>query len=155
MLWGGAIPRAQAKKEEAEQPRKTMFCEISGCLKKVQDIELPLQTKVVSKAREQLGKPYVYGAEGPNSFDCSGLIAYCYREMGVPITRSSYSQAGIGRPVAIEEIQAGDIIGFRRWGHVGMYIGGGEFIHAPQSGDVVKVVPLASRRDVCGVVRVF
>jgi cell wall-associated NlpC family hydrolase len=109
---------------------------------------------VVGVAYDQLGKPYVWGAAGPNSFDCSGLTMYCYRVgAGISISHSSYAQAYCGVPVSVGELAAGDILGFRGWGHVGLYIGGGEFIHAPQSGDVVKITSLASRSNFCGAVR--
>lgn len=109
---------------------------------------------VVDVAYAQLGKPYVWGAEGPNSFDCSGLTMYCYRVgAGIGISHSSYAQAYCGTPVSVSELAPGDILGFRGWGHVGLYIGGGEFIHAPQSGDVVRITSLASRSNYCGAVR--
>ena len=109
---------------------------------------------VVDVAYAQLGKPYVWGAEGPNSFDCSGLTMYCYRVgAGIGISHSSYAQAYCGTPVSVSELAPGDILGFRGWGHVGLYIGGGEFIHAPQSGDVVRVASLAARSNYCGAVR--
>jgi cell wall-associated NlpC family hydrolase/ElaB/YqjD/DUF883 family membrane-anchored ribosome-binding protein len=109
---------------------------------------------VVGVAYDQLGKPYVWGAEGPNSFDCSGLTMYCYRVgAGIYISHSSYAQASCGASVSVSELAPGDILGFRGWGHVGLYVGGGEFIHAPQTGDVVKVTSLASRSNYCGAVR--
>jgi cell wall-associated NlpC family hydrolase len=109
---------------------------------------------VVEVAYAQLGKPYVWGASGPDSFDCSGLVAYCYSVgAGIEITHSSYGQASCGTPVSVSELQPGDILGFRGWGHVGIYIGDGQFIHAPQTGDVVKISSLASRTNFCGAVR--
>lgn len=109
---------------------------------------------VVGVAYDQLGKPYVWGTAGPNTFDCSGLVAYCYSVgAGMEITHSSYAQAGCGTPVSVSELQPGDIVGFRGWGHVGIYVGGGEFIHAPSSGDVVKVSSLSDRGNFCGAVR--
>jgi cell wall-associated NlpC family hydrolase len=109
---------------------------------------------VVGVAYDQLGKPYVWGAEGPDAFDCSGLTMYCYRVgAGIEISHSSYEQANCGVPVAPSELQPGDILGFRGWGHVGLYVGGGDFIQAPQTGDVVKVTSLASRSNFCGAVR--
>jgi len=109
---------------------------------------------VIDVAYSQLGKPYVWGAEGPNSFDCSGLTMYCYRVgAGIEISHSSYAQAYCGTPVSVSELMPGDILGFRGWGHVGLYVGGGEFIHAPQTGDVVRVSSLASRGNFCGAVR--
>jgi cell wall-associated NlpC family hydrolase len=109
---------------------------------------------VVGIAYDQLGKPYVWGAAGPDSFDCSGLTMYCYEVgAGMSITHSSYDQANCGTPVSIGELQPGDILGFRGWGHVGLFVGGDEFIHAPQTGDVVKVSSLSARTNFCGAVR--
>lgn len=109
---------------------------------------------VVGVAYAQLGKPYVWGAAGPNAFDCSGLVMYCYMVgAGISLPHSSYAQANCGTPVSVSELQPGDILGFRGWGHVGLYVGGGEFIQAPHSGDVVKITPLSTRGDFCGAVR--
>jgi peptidoglycan DL-endopeptidase CwlO len=109
---------------------------------------------VVGVAYDQLGKPYVWGAEGPDSFDCSGLTMYCYRVgAGISISHSSYAQAECGTAVSIGELQPGDILGFRGWGHVGLFVGGDSFIHAPQTGDVVKVSSLSARTNFCGAVR--
>ncbi len=109
---------------------------------------------VVQVAYAQLGKPYVWGATGPNSFDCSGLTSYCYRlGAGMNIPRSSYDQAVCGPRVAVSELQPGDILGFHGWGHVGLYIGGGQFIQAPHTGDVVKLTVLSTRGDYAGAVR--
>ncbi len=109
---------------------------------------------VVGVAYDQLGKPYVWGAEGPDAFDCSGLTMYCYRVgAGIYISHSSYAQAYCGVPVGVSELAPGDILGFRGWGHVGLYVGGGEFIHAPHTGDVVRVASLAARSNFCGAVR--
>jgi cell wall-associated NlpC family hydrolase len=109
---------------------------------------------VVDVAYAQLGKPYVWGAEGPDSFDCSGLTMYCYRVgAGISISHSSYAQAYCGTPVSVSELQPGDILGFRGWGHVGIYVGGDEFINAPQTGDVVRVASLSARHNFCGAVR--
>lgn len=109
---------------------------------------------VVGVAYDQLGKPYVWGAAGPDCFDCSGLTMYCYEVgAGISISHSSYAQADCGTAVSVGELQPGDILGFRGWGHVGLYVGGDSFIHAPQSGDVVKVSSLSARTNFCGAVR--
>jgi cell wall-associated NlpC family hydrolase len=109
---------------------------------------------VVGVAYDQLGKPYVWGAAGPDAFDCSGLTMYCYQVgAGISISHSSYAQGSCGTAVSVSELASGDILGFRGWGHVGLYVGGGEFIHAPQTGDVVKVSSLAARSNFCGAVR--
>lgn len=109
--------------------------------------------EVVGVAYDQLGKPYVWGATGPNSFDCSGLTSYCWRVgAGIDIPRNSYGQMTLPS-VPIAAMMPGDIIGFRGWGHVGLYIGNNQFIQAPSSGDVVKITNLSSRRDFAGAVR--
>jgi cell wall-associated NlpC family hydrolase/SH3-like domain-containing protein len=99
---------------------------------------------VVSLAYAKLGSPYVWGAEGPSSFDCSGLTSYVFRNAaGVSLPRTSGAQYGVGTSVSKANLQAGDLVFFATGGggisHVGIYVGGGNMIHAPQSGDVVKV----------------
>ena len=99
---------------------------------------------VVNMAYSKLGSPYVWGAEGPNTFDCSGLTSYVFRNAaGVSLPRTSGSQYGVGTSVSKANLQPGDLVFFSTGGggisHVGIYVGGGQMIHAPQSGDVVKV----------------
>ncbi len=104
---------------------------------------------VVQVALAQLGKPYVYGATGPFAFDCSGLITYAYRAVGIDLPHYSYDQARCGQRVAASDLQPGDLVFFRNLGHVGMYIGDGQYIHAPHTGAVVRVAVLADRSDFC------
>ena len=99
---------------------------------------------VVNMAYSKLGSPYVWGAEGPNTFDCSGLTSYVFRNAaGVSLPRTSGSQYGVGTSVSKANLQPGDLVFFATGGggisHVGIYVGGGQMIHAPQEGDVVKV----------------
>lgn len=97
---------------------------------------------IISEAYKHLGKPYVWGATGPNSFDCSGFTSYVYRKAaGIEITRTTFSQVNVGRPVSRGDLKPGDLV-FPSAGHVGIYVGGGNIIHAPQTGDVVKVSPI-------------
>ena len=94
---------------------------------------------VISEAYKHLGKPYVWGAKGPNSFDCSGFTSYVYRTaLGIEIGGTTYDQINSGIEVSYSELQPGDLV-FPHSGHVGIYIGGGQMIHAPHTGDVVKV----------------
>ncbi|RJQ32861.1 MAG: hypothetical protein C4562_02270 [Actinobacteria bacterium] len=95
---------------------------------------------VVEVAYAQQGKPYVWAGSGPNSFDCSGLVMYCYAQVGISLPHSSYAQYNVGSFVPQEALQPGDIVFFGSPPHhVGIYIGSGLMIHAPSSGDVVKI----------------
>ena len=90
-------------------------------------------------AASQLGKPYRWGAEGPGSYDCSGLTSYAFARAGVTLPRSSSQQALVGTPVSWNEMQPGDLVFYYHpVSHVGIYAGDGKFINAPQSGDVVR-----------------
>jgi peptidoglycan DL-endopeptidase CwlO len=94
---------------------------------------------VVGIAMRYLGTPYVWGGASPSGFDCSGLVMYVYAQIGVSLPHSSYAQYGYGTPVSQGDLQPGDLVFFDGLGHVGIYVGGGSFIHAPHTGDVVKV----------------
>lgn len=93
---------------------------------------------------DQIGKPYVWGADGPDSFDCSGLVRYIYKTaLGKDIPRVSYDQSKFGQAVEKKDLQPGDLVFFDtmkkgRVSHVGMYIGNDEFIHASNPKDGVK-----------------
>jgi len=110
----------------------------------------PNAPAVVKVAYAQLGKPYQYAAAGPDRFDCSGLVMYCYAQVGVYLPHSSYAQFQCGYPVSYADLQPGDLVFFHGAGHVGMYIGDGQFIHAPHTGDVVRIADLGRRSDFCG-----
>ncbi|WP_286164312.1 NlpC/P60 family protein [Peptoclostridium sp. AF21-18] len=105
--------------------------------------------KVISVAKAQMGKPYRWGATGPSSFDCSGLMQYAFKNgAGVSLPRVSRDQANVGKKVSKAELQPGDLVFFAKGGrihHVGMYLGNDQYIHAPQTGDVVKISKLSSR----------
>lgn len=101
-----------------------------------------LADRIVAYAKEFLGVPYVYGANGPNSFDCSGYTKYVYEHFGYDLTRAAASQLSDGTAVDPEDIQVGDLILWRKYGsskaatHVGIYIGDDQYIHASSSGSV-------------------
>ncbi|MGG7060076.1 NlpC/P60 family protein [Clostridium tertium] len=100
---------------------------------------------IVDYAYTLMGTPYVYGATGPSSFDCSGFTSYVYRNAaGIEITRTTYSQLGVGTSVSYNELQPGDLVFTYGSDHVGIYVGNGQYIHAPQPGDSVKVSPITS-----------
>jgi cell wall-associated NlpC family hydrolase len=99
------------------------------------------QWAAVRFACAQLGKPYVWGAAGPATFDCSGLTMTAYQQAGITIGRTTYEQATDGRPISDGELQPGDLIFYNGNEHVALYLGGGNAIHAPDTGDVVKIAP--------------
>lgn len=92
-----------------------------------------------SVALRYLGVPYVWGGSSPSGFDCSGLVMFAYAHVGVSLPHSSYAQWSSGRHVAKSELQRGDLVFFSGRGHVGIYLGGGSFVHAPHSGTVVQI----------------
>ncbi len=98
---------------------------------------------VVGIAMRYLGVPYVWGGASPRGFDCSGLVMYVFAQIGVSLPHSSYAQYGMGVPVSLSELQPGDLVFFAGASHEGIYIGGGQFIHAPHTGDVVKISSLS------------
>jgi len=138
------------------------------------DIPIPPTSKigraVVKAALQMRGIPYSWGgggsggpsrgiAQGANTvgFDCSGLTQYALAKFGVKIPRVTYDQFRAGKPVPVKSMQAGDLVFFRPSsqgpGHVGIFIGNGQFLHAPQTGDVVKIGNMSDRSDLVGVRR--
>ena len=100
----------------------------------------PEAQEAVDAAMSQRGDPYEYGAEGPDSYDCSGLTWWAYQQAGISLPRSSSAQASSGTPVSRYQLEPGDLVFFYQpVSHVGMYIGDGLMVHAPTEGDVVKV----------------
>ncbi|MFE9447778.1 NlpC/P60 family protein [Streptomyces sp. NPDC006739] len=92
-----------------------------------------------SAAQSQIGKPYVYGATGTASYDCSGLTSWAYAQAGISIPRTSEAQATIGAHLSMDQLQVGDLVFF--YGdlhHVGLYAGNGQVLHAPHTGAVVR-----------------
>lgn len=144
--------------EAAERAREARRSSGGGFFRRVFDRRFPPPTRaprseVVAIAKRYLGAPYVWGAAGPNSFDCSGLTMFVYRQVGVSLPHSSRAQIGVGQRVSRSDLAPGDLVFFGSpIHHVGMYIGGGMMIHAPHSGDVVKISP-AFRRDYAGACR--
>jgi len=123
-------------------------------------------SEVVQIALAQLGVPYQWGGSSPSGFDCSGLTSYVYRQVGISLPRTSQSQYRAGGHIApdrLDLLRAGDLVFFATGGdpnqvhHVGIYIGDGEYVHAPQQNDVVKISSLtdriASRGDYVGASR--
>jgi cell wall-associated NlpC family hydrolase len=111
-------------------------------------IDLPptdgsIGAQAVSIAMQYLGVPYVWGGSSPGGFDCSGLTSYVYAQLGIGLSHYTGSQWNEGTRVPADQLLPGDLVFFHSdLHHMGMYIGNGQMIHAPQTGDVVKISPL-------------
>lgn len=102
-------------------------------------------SEAVAAALTRIGAPYGWGATGPDTFDCSGLMVWSYQQMGKSIPRTSQAQLAGGTKVPLDQLQPGDIIGYYPGvTHVGMYVGDGQVVHASTYGVPVQVVPLDS-----------
>ena len=107
-------------------------------------LHLPFGNRVVDFAKHLLGTRYAWGGSSPHSgFDCSGFVRYVYGHFGISLAHSSYAQFDTGRRVAPPSLEPGDLVFFDGLGHVGIYIGGGHFIHAPHTGTRVRIETLA------------
>jgi cell wall-associated NlpC family hydrolase len=105
---------------------------------------------IVAYASNFLGVRYVWGGTSPNGFDCSGFVQYVYAHFGIGLGRTTYDQINNGSPVSKSQLQKGDLVFFGTYSdphHVGIYVGNGCYIHAPQTGDVVKISSLDGRSD--------
>ena len=103
------------------------------------------EEKIIETANRYQGVPYVYGGTTPDGFDCSGFTSYVYREAwGQVIGRTTWAQMATGQQISATDAQVGDVLVFFGGNHVGIYLGNGQFIHAPQPGDVVSVSSLAT-----------
>lgn len=111
------------------------------------------RSEVVNIAMKYLGAPYQWGASGPNSFDCSGFTSFVYRQVGVSLPRVSRAQINAGQRVNRSDLRPGDLVFFGSpIHHVGIYVGGNRYIHAPRTGDVVKISSMG-RSDYSGACR--
>ncbi|MFJ6570691.1 NlpC/P60 family protein [Streptomyces sp. NPDC091292] len=125
----------------------------TGILKKVGTKTTRAGLKAIAYATRQIGKPYIWGAAGPSSFDCSGLTSQAWLAAGVPIPRTSQEQWRRLPRVPVEEMRPGDlVIYFADASHVALYVGEGQIIHSPRPGRTVTVAPAGSMA-ILGVVR--
>ena len=100
-----------------------------------------LAATVVQFALAQVGKPYKFATAGPNSYDCSGLALASYAQVGIRVPHQTGQIIRMGKAVPRDKLQPGDLV-FPSRGHVGIYIGGGKIVHAPQPGQRVKVAAI-------------
>jgi len=112
----------------------------------ITDYDLPHMTDdeyaVVSFALDQVGKPYVWGTAGPDTYDCSGLVLRSYAQIGIDLPHNAAAQYNSTASISRDELQPGDLVYYNDLSHMGMYIGNGLIVHAPNSRTVVKVVEL-------------
>jgi len=101
---------------------------------------------VMQAAAEQIGVPYSYGGSTPSGFDCSGYVRFIYSQFGVKLPHSVYQQARLAKKIRPEDARPGDIVVFNDYSHNGIYAGNGNFYHAPQPGDRVKLAPIFTER---------
>lgn len=95
-------------------------------------------------ALREVGVPYRWGGSSPSGFDCSGLVYWTYKRLGISLPHSSYALASRGRRIRSSSLRPGDLLFFWGYGHVGLYVGHGRMVHAPHTGERVQVVRLAS-----------
>jgi cell wall-associated NlpC family hydrolase len=126
---------------------------LAGCMAPRQPDAVPPEipaaidsrSRAVEVATRMIGAPYRYGASGPGSFDCSGLVQYSYGLAGIALPRTSREQFGVAIPIRLTDAKPGDLLFFRYDGivsHVGIYLGDLRFVHAPSSGKEVEVASL-------------
>ncbi|MEI5994965.1 C40 family peptidase [Candidatus Enterococcus mansonii] len=121
--------------------------ELAKRQKEEQSKQQDTRSAVVAAAKNQLGKPYVYGAAGPDAFDCSGLVQMAFASIGHPVGRTTVNQENAGTVISVAEAKAGDLVFWGSHGstyHVGISTGDGAYIHAPVPGDVVQIATVAS-----------
>jgi len=105
----------------------------------------PGHPEAATIALRYLGVPYLWGGASPaTGFDCSGLVMYVYAQLGISLPHYAAAQYQLGAPVARDQLAPGDLVFFDALDHVGIYIGGDQFVHAPQTGDVVKITPMSA-----------
>ncbi|WP_326599456.1 C40 family peptidase [Streptomyces sp. NBC_01803] len=131
-----------AAQEQAEADRAAEAARADRSDERADFVDVPGSSRgsaALSAAATKLGSPYVWGATGPSSFDCSGLTSWAYAQAGVSLPRTSQSQAGAGTRVGLDQLAPGDLVFYYSGlSHVGMYAGNGQIIHAPSSGSVVR-----------------
>jgi cell wall-associated NlpC family hydrolase len=169
-----AAQRARKSAQDRATQTQSLKSQIDRDKKKVQSLYDKVRSKLIDKApgsiaslpvsgsgkgaqalryaMSKLGRPYVWGAAGPTTFDCSGLTMWAYGQIGINLPHYTGSQWNAGTHISRSQLQPGDLVFFYSdLHHMGMYIGGGQMIHAPQTGDVVKISPMGNRPFAGGV----
>ncbi len=155
------IQRQEAERSarEAEAAKRRLEAE-RAALSKRTELQKPTSSRgggrsdIVSIALQYIGVPYVYGGADPSGFDCSGFTMYVFAQVGIYLPHYAASQYEMGVPVSVSDLQPGDLVFFNNLNHVGIYIGNGQFVHAPRTGATVRIDSLGSRMgDYVGAVR--
>jgi murein DD-endopeptidase len=106
------------------------------------DVSASIAEHAAAQAVKMVGRPYKYGGASPSGFDCSGLVLYSYLKAGYALPRDTEHQRKAARPVKLSALRRGDLLFFDQEGkknsHVGIYLGDGQFVHAPSSGKSVR-----------------
>jgi peptidoglycan DL-endopeptidase CwlO len=143
-----ARAQAQAAAAAAAQPAIQQTYDPQPWIEPEYDPNLPAPRygHVVGIALQYLGIPYVWGGSSPSTgFDCSGFTSYVFAQIGVSLPHHAASQYSYGTPVPYDQLAAGDLVFFSGLGHVGIYVGNNQFVHAPHTGDVVRISYLSER----------
>jgi cell wall-associated NlpC family hydrolase len=152
LLWALAFPAgaaaAHVPSSEVEPQPLSLEAEhalisVEGAEEEAEPPRQPGRPRVVSIALRYLGIPYRWAGASPSGFDCSGFVMYVYGQVGVSLPHNGAQLWGLGRFVPRHRIAPGDVVFFNGLGHVGIYIGGGRFVHSPHTGDVVKISHLS------------
>jgi len=144
---------AIVREQEAAANRRAAASRVSSSVDYGNPTNAP-NSDVVRVALTKLGAPYRWAASGPDAFDCSGFTMWCYAQVGVSLPHSSRAQIGVGQRVSRANLQPGDLVFFGSpIHHVGMYVGGGNYIHSPNTGDVVRIQSLGSAGNYAGACR--
>jgi len=146
-----ARARAQAAQLAAEASAQQTYDTAVVVPEYDANVPAPRYGNVVVIALQYLGIQYVWGGSSPSTgFDCSGFTSYVFAQIGVYLPHHAASQYSMGTPVPYDQLAPGDLVFFSGLGHVGIYIGSGQFVHAPHTGDVVKVSSLADHGSYVG-----
>ncbi|WP_067455723.1 C40 family peptidase [Actinomadura macra] len=164
------VQQAAAQAETARKAAKAKVTEVTRRLDKLTTTHIKdprtglsatikgsdLPAKMARKALTKLGSPYVWAAAGPSSFDCSGLVVWAYAQVGKPgLPHYTGDLLALGHRVSRGSLRSGDLVYFgSSIHHMGIYLGEGKFLHAPQTGDVVKISKLSERSDFAGANRI-
>ncbi|MFJ8819265.1 C40 family peptidase [Amycolatopsis thermoflava] len=161
-----ALAQAEAARTTAADALTAAGARRDAALRSVQDAQrrvdaLPPVTEgdagnVVRFALAQLGKPYVWGAEGPGSYDCSGLVLAAFRSVGLTVPRTSAAQAGVGVPVPRDQVRPGDLVFYYQpVSHVAVAIDGSRAVHASRPGEPVRIAEIDAIGPVTGIHRLL